>query len=571
MEILSRQTKRELFVKQSLQSDNFKIEPLANDASLRQYFRIFVNEEQTLILMDDEGCRCRPHEFLELSEFFAHHDIDAPIVLHHDFNQGLFIISDLGNDTLTRLLINGNEEELYSLASDPLCKIAAITKRPSCCADLNKERLVNDICFFTDWYFPMATGYPLDEDKRQEFVDIINKKVAMAYQVPNRILLWDYHVDNIILPPNKPNCAIIDFQDAMWGPLTYDIMSLLEDARREVSPQTINKIKDKFFASLNGVNRQDFDDSFAFLSMFRHMRVLGRFTILMAQLGKDRYLQHIPHLWNMLNRTLEHHKLKEVKDWLDSNFPRQLRQIPQKKNINKAIILAAGRGSRMQDLTNNLPKPLIEVGGKKLIDYNFDRLKDGNIKDVVVNLCYKGDMIRSHIQNKFSHDFNLQFSEEEQALETGGGVKNALALLKDDVFFVCNSDVLFIDKNLKPAIWKMVDTWDSNKHDIIILLHDTKEIVGDNGNGFGDYKILNGLPERNCDKSLGFPYMFIGISIVHKRIFDNVKADIFSLRELFDIAQEQGRLGAVINKGTAFHVGTPQALEAANAKINQEN
>ena len=113
----------------------------------------------------------------------------------------------------------------------------------------------------------------------------------------------------------------------------------------------------------------------------------------------------------------------------------------------------------MGSLTDSLPKPLIKVGGKALIDYNFDRLAEAGIKNAVVNLCYRGDMIRKHL-TAARPDFNLVFSEEAEALETGGGIRKALPLLKDPAFFVCNSDVFFVDRGYKPVLWRMADAWD---------------------------------------------------------------------------------------------------------------
>jgi MurNAc alpha-1-phosphate uridylyltransferase len=200
-----------------------------------------------------------------------------------------------------------------------------------------------------------------------------------------------------------------------------------------------------------------------------------------------------------------------------------------------------------------------------LIDYNFERLKNINIEKFVVNLCYKGNMIKDHILKKHP-DLNIVFSEEEEALETGGGVKKALPLLKEQAFFVSNSDVFFIDKGYKSALWKMIDEWDENKYDILILLQDLKDICGDKS--IGDYRIdKNGRPERNENKISGFPYMFSGISIVNRKIFENVTEEKFSLRDLFDVAQKNEKLGFVINDADFFHVGTPEALKEAKMRI----
>ena len=106
--------------------------------------------------------------------------------------------------------------------------------------------------------------------------------------------------------------------------------------------------------------------------------------------------------------------------------------------INQAFILAAGRGKRMLDLTDDKPKPLVTVANKCLIDYNIEHVKQAGIDTCVVNLCYKGDMIREHLVKQYS-DFNFIFSDEEEALETGGGIKHALPKMKRDAFFVINN------------------------------------------------------------------------------------------------------------------------------------
>ena len=114
------------------------------------------------------------------------------------------------------------------------------------------------------------------------------------------------------------------------------------------------------------------------------------------------------------------------------------------EQITQAFILAAGRGKRMQHLTDDKPKPLVKVAGKSLIDYNIDHIKSIGIKDCIVNLCYKGEMIRSHLLER--NDMNFIFSEEEDALETGGGIKHALPKMKSSPFLVINSDALWADE-----------------------------------------------------------------------------------------------------------------------------
>lgn len=288
--------------------------------------------------------------------------------------------------------------------------------------------------------------------------------------------------------------------------------------------------KEYFFANISGVVRDDFEDAYAFLALLRHMRVIGRFTTLITVSKKPWYAKYVPHALELLKRTLEYPKFAVLKRWLDENLPEARRTVPESKPISKAFVLAAGRGVRMGELTDSLPKPLIEVNGKALIDYNFDKLKDVGIKDVTVNVCYKGKMIEEHLAGRT--DFNIAFSEEKEALETGGGIKNALHLMGNEAFFVMNSDTLWVDRGFKPAMRQMLDEWDGEKYDILLLLHPMEQIFGDNGRGIGNYRLDGqGRPQRNVNKEKGFPYWFTGVSIVHPRVFaDSPDGQIFAAR-----------------------------------------
>lgn len=568
MENLDRPAKLKEFAETCANGAAFVLNPLSTDASSRKYYRMRFNNGGSAVIMDDEGCRCRTREFVELSAFLRARGVYVPEVKNKDFGNGFLLLEDLGDDTVTKLLTDNNEMRLYRMAGRAAAKVAAVRERPQCVNELSRRRILDDLRLFTDWYFPMAAGQPLPERAAAEFFAVAGRLAELAYRVPNRLVLWDYHIDNIMLPPNAEECAIIDFQDAMWGPLTYDVMSLLAADRRPASPEVIRQVKDDFFNSLENVRREDFEDSFAFLSLFRHLRVLGRFTTLSMVNGKTRYLNYIPQMWKMLDQILEYPKLAEVKNWLDAYLPRELRRAPTSKPFTQAMVLAAGRGVRMGSLTDSLPKPLIKVGGKALIDYNFDRLAEAGIKNAVVNLCYRGDMIREHL-TAARPDFNLVFSEEAEALETGGGIRKALPLLKDPAFFVCNSDVFFVDRGYKPVLWRMADAWDEKKYDILLLLQDLKDVCGDKG--VGDYRVgTGGKIERNAAKTAGYPYMFGGISIVSRKIFAGETRKKFSLRDLFDLAQSRGRLGFVLNDAEFFHVGTPEALKAAETKIHRQ-
>lgn len=226
--------------------------------------------------------------------------------------------------------------------------------------------------------------------------------------------------------------------------------------------------------------------------------------------------------------------------------------------INTAMILAAGRGIRMRQLSEEKPKPLIKVHNKPLIDYVVDRLVAYGIKQIVVNTCYKGDMIKENLNKRL--DINITYSDEETALETGGGIKKALPLLLpfgEDGFFVLAADPLW-DEPTMPLLSRMADAWDPEKMDILLAVVPRSQSVGDKGDR--GYFIENGKLRRVRPDEGMVDYLYISAQIVHPRIFKEAPDGAFSMLELFDKAQSEGRLAYVIHDGTWYHVGTPEAL-----------
>ena len=232
--------------------------------------------------------------------------------------------------------------------------------------------------------------------------------------------------------------------------------------------------------------------------------------------------------------------------------------------ITKAMVLAAGRGTRMQSLTDDLPKPLIRVAGKCLMDYVFDHIETQGLRDVVVNVCYLGDKIRSHCASRRSVRFS--FSEEDEALETGGGVKKALPLLNAESFFVINSDPLWTDGSI-PALERLARAWNPDTMDALLLLVPTSRAFGHDGTG--DYFIENGFPVRKTDAAAGAAYVFGGVQILKASLFDDAPDGKFRLVSLYDKAQAAKRLACVVHDADWFHVGTPDARLTAERKLGK--
>jgi MurNAc alpha-1-phosphate uridylyltransferase len=226
-----------------------------------------------------------------------------------------------------------------------------------------------------------------------------------------------------------------------------------------------------------------------------------------------------------------------------------------------AMLLAAGRGTRLRPITATLPKPLIEIAGRTLLDHAIDRLAQAGVERVVVNLHYKAEMIAAQLARR-EHP-RIELSREEELLETGGGVKRALPLL-DAVFFALNADVLWLD-GVDGVLGRLARYFDSKKMDAALVMQRTVHAVGYEGHG--DYFLDPlGVPRRHGEREVA-PYIYTGIQILHRRLFDGIADRVFSLKRLYDRAEVAGRLGAIIHDGEWFHVGSPAGLDATRARL----
>ncbi len=225
------------------------------------------------------------------------------------------------------------------------------------------------------------------------------------------------------------------------------------------------------------------------------------------------------------------------------------------------MVLAAGLGTRMRPITDLIPKPLIELGGKALLDHALDRLSDVGVPRAVVNAHYKAEMIARHLEGRRQPAITL--SVEDELLETGGGIFKALPLL-DEVFYVINSDIFWLDGRM-PALRRLADAWDGERLDALLLLQRTTTALG--YEGVGDFILdpLGGVRRRR-EREVA-PHLFAGVQIVHRRLFDGEKPGKFSLNRLWDRALAAGRLAAIVHDGEWYHVGTPEALALAEARL----
>ena len=224
------------------------------------------------------------------------------------------------------------------------------------------------------------------------------------------------------------------------------------------------------------------------------------------------------------------------------------------------MILAAGRGERMRPLTDTVPKPLIPVAGRSLLDRSMERLAAHGVSTIVVNVHHLGQQITDHLNGR------ARIVHEERLLETGGSVKNALPLLGTGPFFVLNGDGLWRD-GARPMLRRLEDTWDPARMDALLLLHPIDKAIGREPTDRGDYFMEPDGRIRHRGAAPQAPYLFASISVCDARLFRDSPEGPFSLLKLWHRAEATQRLFGIVHDGDWFHIGTPRALAEAESVL----
>jgi MurNAc alpha-1-phosphate uridylyltransferase len=229
----------------------------------------------------------------------------------------------------------------------------------------------------------------------------------------------------------------------------------------------------------------------------------------------------------------------------------------------RAMVLAAGLGARMRPLTNTMPKPLVQVGGKALIDHVLDRLAAAGVETAVVNVHYLADQIERHLAGRRAPKIVIS-DERNTLLDTGGGVVKALPHLGAAPFFHLNADTIWID-GVKPNLVRLAETFDPARMDVLLLLAAASNSVGYAGRG--DFAMApDGTLSRRLEREV-VPFVYAGVAVLNPALFGETPSGAFSLNRLFDRAIEAGRLHGLRLEGVWMHVGTPEAIAAAEAAI----
>lgn len=237
--------------------------------------------------------------------------------------------------------------------------------------------------------------------------------------------------------------------------------------------------------------------------------------------------------------------------------------VPMPVRPTSAMVLAAGLGLRMRPITNTMPKPLVSVAGKPLLDHVLDKLAGAGVEKTVVNVHYLPDQIIRHVASRAEPAITIS-DERNEILGTGGAVVKALPLLGTAPFFHLNADTMWID-GVRPNLSRMADAFDPSSMDILLLMAPTASSIGYDGPG--DYAMsADGTLQRRKERQI-VPFVYAGAAIISPHLFIGAPRGEFSLTRVFDEAEEAGRLFGLRMEGTWMHVGTPGAIAEAEDAV----
>jgi aminoglycoside/choline kinase family phosphotransferase len=297
------------------------IEPLAGDASFRRYFRVR-RGERSAMLMDAPPPNEDAEPFLRAARWLDANGLRSPRIHAYDMKRGLVLLEDFGPVRMRDYLDQwpGDETTIYAAAVDTLVALHKLQAGPF--DDYDMATYQREAGLFTEWYC-RARGLSVDAAGYEAAWEQVLTPV-LARQQPPVTVMRDYHAENIMLLGGLEEQGLLDFQDALAGHRAYDLVSLLQDARRDVSPDIEVAMFDRYVTE-SGVDPADFLSDYAVLGAQRNAKIVGIFVRLWQRDSKPRYLSLIPRVWALLERDLVHPALAPVASWFAANVPAALR------------------------------------------------------------------------------------------------------------------------------------------------------------------------------------------------------------------------------------------------------
>ncbi len=299
---------------------------LAGDASFRHYDRLSMSGK-TAVLMDAPPPMENVRPFIHIGRLLKDLGFSAPEIFAEDLEAGFLLLEDLGDQTYTRELdAGGDAEALYALATDTL--IALHKKVPSrALANLpvfDDARALREVQLLLDWYWPAHFGASAPDKIRAEFVMAWQHVLPKRDVVPKTIALFDFHVDNLLILKDRKGiaaCGLLDFQDAVLAPVTFDLVSLLEDVRRNVPWDLMTRMIERYLTANPEIDRNDYTSAYAIIGAQRNTRIAGTFARLLKRDGKPWYQRFMPRVWELIAHDIKHPVMAPVADWYARHLP----------------------------------------------------------------------------------------------------------------------------------------------------------------------------------------------------------------------------------------------------------
>ena len=594
---MSRETEIRKFLKEAGWGDAARA-PVPGDASSRRYERLSRGGEKAVLMDAPRGAEApaepegasvaerkalgynalarlagpEPAAFICIADALTTRGFSAPKILAQNLDAGFILLEDLGDDLFARVIKNDppKEAELYAAAVDTLAAIyrssfpeklrsgeAAWRLRSYDAAAMQAE-----VDLLLEWYAADA-GADISAAAKREWVQIWAELFNyLAAHAPG-LALRDFHAENIFWLPEREAVArvgLIDFQDGLMAHPAYDLVSLLEDARRDVNPELRGDLIERFCEKSGLKNDSAFQAAYAVMGAQRNAKILGIFVRLAKRDGKPHYRRLIPRVQKLFLSDIKGGEFKALRAWFSSYLPSVL-----KPPVTTAMVLAAGHGTRMRPLTNDRSKAMVEVGGRPLIDHMLDRLADVGVTRAVVNVHAHADHLESHLKTRTGLPEIIISDEREELLETGGGVVKALALLGAEPIFICNIDAIWLEN--KSALQGLLDNWVPDKMDDLLLLAPKDDTLGYYGGG--DFKCLEtGHISRRTGESA--PFVYAGVQIANLGPLKNFKAEPFSRNKVWDVSLKSARAYGAVLDGFWMHVGDPNARDEAEAILAKQ-
>ncbi len=425
----------------TLRTRAYALAPASADASFRRYFRVTPDApalgERTLIAMDapPPAEDCRP--FVRVAALLADAGVHAPRVLAQDLERGFLLLTDLGTTTYLAALDEGNAQALFADATDALVRWQLAT-RPGTLPPYDDALLRRELMLFPEWYVGRHLGAALSDAERADLARVFDTLIVDHLAQPRVFVHRDYMPRNLMV--SAPNPGVLDFQDAVEGPITYDILSLYKDAFRSWPEELFLDGTIRYWEQARRAGLPVDPDFAAFfrasewMGLQRHLKVLGIFARIRHRDGKPGYVEDTPRA------------LRRVRAARAAPRPARGARTPVRLQLLMpaaltAMILAAGRGERMRPLSDTTPKPLLPVGGVPLIVRQLRALAAAGVADVVINAAHLADRLVAALGDGRAHGVAIRWSREPEPLEAAGGIATAMPLLPEGPVLVVSGDV----------------------------------------------------------------------------------------------------------------------------------